>query len=97
VNALGEFIHGETHYNRDEEMLETEKAKSEMVDSRSKCNSAPSRFVRRWQKEAMEKMENKGVFHFPTHCCGYLFESVHEICCTWNLNVPTPSCESWRD
>jgi hypothetical protein len=32
------------------------------VDSRSKCNSAPSRFVRRWQKEAMEKMENKGRF-----------------------------------
>jgi hypothetical protein len=33
------------------------------VDSRYKCNSASSRLGRRWQKEAMEKMENKE--HFP--------------------------------
>jgi hypothetical protein len=26
---------------------------------------------------------------FPRHGYGYLFESFHEFCCTWTLNVPT--------
>jgi RNA:NAD 2'-phosphotransferase (TPT1/KptA family) len=32
------------------------------ADSRSKCNSASFRRVRRWQNKAMEKMENKRRF-----------------------------------
>jgi hypothetical protein len=32
---------------------------------------------------------------FPRHGYGYLYESIPEICCTWNLNVPTQSL--WAD
>jgi hypothetical protein len=29
------------------------------------------------------------TIHFPRHGYGYLYGSIHGICCTWNLNVPT--------
>ena len=38
----------------------------------------------------MEKMENKGTFPtFPRHYGDYLYEQLHDICCTWNLNLPS--------
>ena len=40
------------------------------------------------RRQAMEKMENKE--RFPRHSYGYLYGSIHGICCTWNLNVPCP-------
>jgi hypothetical protein len=42
-------------------------------------------------KRSHEKDGKQRAFStFPRHCYGYLFESVHEFCCTWTLNVPTP-------
>jgi hypothetical protein len=34
-------------------------------------------------------MRGAGAFPtFPRHGCCYLFVFKHDICCTWNLNVP---------
>jgi hypothetical protein len=40
-----------------------------------------------WE-QAMERWKTKTVSHFSTRGCDDLYESVQEICCTWNLNTP---------
>jgi hypothetical protein len=39
--------------------------------------------------------KQRTFFTFPRHYYGYLFESVHGICCTWTLNVPTQIHTLW--
>jgi hypothetical protein len=60
------------------------------ADSSSKCNnslSAPTPFG---LEESRGKDGKQRTFPtFPRHGYGYLYESIHEICCTWILNVPT--------
>ena len=46
--------------------------------------------------EPWKRWKTKNVSHFPhRHGYGYLYEFIHEICCTWNLYVPPPGgCSS---
>ena len=47
-------------------------------------------------KERHGKDGNKERFHtFPRHYDGDLYESIHDICCTWNLNLPTQVVMCW--
>ena len=60
-----------------------------LVDSSSKCNNASSRPATRCQETSHGKDGKQRAFPtFPRHGYGYLYESIHEICCTWNLSVP---------
>ena len=62
-----------------------------MADSSSKCNNASSRPATRCQEPCHGKVGNVLCFPpFPWHGYGYLYGSIHGICCTWNLNVPCP-------
>jgi hypothetical protein len=60
------------------------------ADSSSKCNNASSGPAKRCPEESHGKDGKQRTFPtFPRHGYGDLYESIHEICCTWNLNVPT--------
>jgi hypothetical protein len=61
------------------------------ADSSPKCNNASSTPAMRYLIESHGKDGKQRTFPtFPRHGYGDLDESIHEICCTWNLNVPTP-------
>jgi hypothetical protein len=60
------------------------------ADSSSKCNNASRRPATRCQETSHGKDRKQRTFPtFPRHGYGYPYGSIHGICCTWNLNVPT--------